>query len=73
MTLTGADGGVDITGDLTITGNLIISGEFEKSGSNINVVDDAFLKLNTGISEVDSGLIIETSDTDDARLFYDVS
>ena len=73
LTLTGADGGVDITGDLTITGNLIISGEFEKSGSNINVVDDAFLKLNTGNSEVDSGLIIETSDTDDARLFYDVS
>ena len=73
LTLTGADGGVDITGDLTITGNLIISGEFEKSGSNINVVDDAFLKLNTGNSQVDSGLIIETSDTDDARLFYDVS
>jgi len=73
LTLTGADGGIDMTGDLTITGNLIISGEFEKSGSNINVVDDAFLKLNTGNSEVDSGLIIETSDTDDARLFYDVS
>jgi hypothetical protein len=31
------------------------------------------LKLNTGNSEVDSGLIIETSDSDDARLFYDVS
>ena len=73
LTLTGADGGIDMTGDLTITGNLSISGEFEKSGSNINVVDDAFLKLNTGNSEVDSGLIIETSDTDDARLFYDVS
>ena len=73
LTLTGADGGIDMTGDLTITGNLTISGEFEKSGSNINVVDDAFLKLNTGNSEVDSGLIIETSDSDDARLFYDVS
>ncbi len=73
LTLTGADGGIDMTGDLTITGNLSISGEFEKSGSNINVVDDAFLKLNTGNSEVDSGLIIETSDSDDARLFYDVS
>ena len=73
LTLTGADGGIDMTGDLTITGNLIISGEFEKSGSNINVIDDAFLKLNTGNSEVDAGLIIETGDTDDARLFYDVS
>ncbi len=40
LTLTGADGGIDMTGDLTITGNLTISGEFEKSGSNINVVDD---------------------------------
>ena len=73
LTLTGADGGIDMTGDLTITGNLIISGEFEKSGSNINVIDDAFLKLNTGNSEVDAGLIVETSDSDDARLFYDVS
>ena len=44
LTLTGADGGIDMTGDVTITGNLSISGEFEKSGSNINVVDDAFLK-----------------------------
>jgi hypothetical protein len=73
LTLTGADGGIDMTGDLTITGNLIISGEFEKSGSNINVIDDAFLKLNTGNSEVDAGIIVETGDTDDARLFYDVS
>ena len=73
LTLTGADGGVDITGDVTVTGNLTVSGEFDKSGSVINLVDDAFIKLNSGNSEVDSGLIIETGDTDDARLFYDVS
>ena len=29
--------------------------------------------MNAGNSEVDSGLIVETGDTDDARLFYDVS
>ena len=45
LTLTGADGGIDMTGDLTITGNLTISGEFEKSGSNINVVDDGNIRL----------------------------
>jgi len=73
LTLTGADGGIDMTGDLTITGNLTVSGEFDKSGSVINLVDDAFIKLNSGNSEADSGLIIETGDTDDARLFYDVS
>ena len=73
LQLTGADGGVDITGDVTVTGNLTVSGEFDKSGSVINLVDDAFIKLNSGNSEADSGIIVETSDTDDARLFYDVS
>ena len=73
LTLTGADGGIDMTGDLTITGNLTVSGEFDKSGSVINLVDDAFIKLNTGNSEVDSGIIVETGDSDDARMFYDVS
>ena len=73
LQLTGADGGVDITGDVTITGNLNISGEYNASSSQINTYDDAFIKLNNGNSEVDSGIIVETSDTDDARLFYDVS
>jgi hypothetical protein len=73
LQLTGADGGVDITGDVTITGNLTVSGEYENSSSEINIVNDAFLKLNTGNSEADSGIIVETTDTDDARLFYDVS
>ena len=71
LQLTGADGGVDITGDVTVTGNLTVSGEFDKSGSVINLVDDAFIKLNSGNGEADSGLIVETSDTDDARLFYE--
>jgi hypothetical protein len=73
LQLTGADGGVDITGDVTITGNLNISGEYNASSSVISTYDDAFIKLNNGNSEVDSGIIVETSDTDDARLFYDVS
>ena len=73
LQLTGADGGVDITGDVTVTGNLTVSGEFDKSGSVVNLVDDAFIKLNSGNSEADSGIIVETGDSDDARLFYDVS
>ena len=71
--LTGTTGAIGLTGDVTVTGNLTITGEFENSSSEINIVNDAFLKLNTGNSEADSGIIVETSDSDDARLFYDVS
>ena len=70
ITLTGATG---ITGDVTITGNLNVSGEYNATSVNVNTYDDAFIKLNNGNSEVDTGMIVETSDTDDARLFYDVS
>jgi hypothetical protein len=73
LTFTGATGAIGITGNVTITGNLSITGEFENTSSGIITVDDAFVKVNTGNSEVDAGLIVETSDTDDARLFYDVS
>ena len=73
LTLTGADGGIDMTGDLTITGNLNVSGAYNYTSSNIVQHSDTFLKVNAGGSEADAGLIVETSDTDDARLFYDVS
>ena len=73
LTLTGADGGIDLTGDLTITGNLNVSGAYNYTSSNIVEYTDTFLKVNTGGSETDAGLIVETSDSDDARLFYDVS
>ena len=61
------------TGNITIDGNLNITGEYNSSVSNVSTYDDAFIKVNTGNSEVDAGLIVETSDTDDARMFYDVS
>ena len=73
LQLTGADGGVDITGDLTIVGNLNVSGAYNYTSSNIVQHSDTFLKVNAGGSETDAGLIVETGDTDDARLFYDVS
>ena len=73
LQFTGADGGVDITGDLTIVGNLNVSGAYNYTSSNIVEHSDTFLKVNAGGSEADAGLIVETSDTDDARLFYDVS
>ena len=62
-----------MTGNVTITGNLSVSGEYTNTSSTITTVDNAFVKVNTGNSEADAGLIVETSDTDDARLFYDVS
>lgn len=61
------------TGNITIDGNLNITGEYNASSSVISTYDDAFIKLNNGNGEVDSGIIVETADTDDARLFYDVS
>ena len=73
LQLTGEDGGVDITGDLTITGNLNVSGAYNYTSSDIVQHSDTFLKVNAGGGEADAGLIVETSDTDDARLFYDVS
>ena len=73
LQLTGTDGGIDITGDVTITGNLNVSGEYENTTSTINTLNDLFIKTNSGGGEADSGLIVETGDTDDARIFYDVS
>jgi len=73
MTLDGSETAVNIAGNVNITGNLSISGEYNSSVSNISTYDDAFIKVNSGNSETDSGLIVETSDSDDARMFYDVS
>ncbi len=61
------------TGDVTIDGNLNVSGEYEATSTTINTFNDLFLKTNSGGGEADSGLIVETGDTDDARIFYDVS
>ena len=71
IALTG--GNIALTGDVNITGNLNITGEYNASSSVISTYDDAFIKLNNGNGETDSGMIVETTDTDDARLFYDVS
>ena len=73
IAITGAGGAIGLNGNVTITGNLNVSGELNSVSSTVVTVDDAFVKLNTGNSEVDAGIIVETSDTDDARLFYDVS
>ena len=73
LTLDGSETAVNIVGNVNITGQLNVSGEYNATSTNINTYDDAFIKLNNGNSETDSGVIVETSDTDDARLFYDVS
>ena len=64
----------EITGDVRIVGNLSVSGEYANTTSNINVIDDNWLKLNTGNLQADAGIIAETDSlTDDARLFWSVS
>ena len=73
LSFTGSSGDIAITGDVTITGRLIVDGEYDAKSVNIATYDDAFIKLNTGNSETDSGIIVETSDTDDARLKYNVT
>jgi len=73
LTLTGADGGVDITGDVTITGNLNVSGAYSYTSSNISEHTDTFIKVNSSGGDVDAGFIVETPDTDDARIFWDAS
>jgi len=65
--------GLTLSGSATIQGNLDVQGELTSTTSTVITVDDAFVKLNTGNSEADAGIIVDTSDTDDARLFYDVS
>ena len=65
---------LDITGNVKITGNLFVSGEYNNTTSTINVIDDNWLKLNTGNLQADAGIIVETDAlTDDARLFWSVS
>jgi hypothetical protein len=61
------------TGNVTVAGNLNVTGAYNYTSSEIVEHSDAFLKVNSGGSEADAGLIVETTDTDDARLFYDVS
>ena len=73
LAITGSTGAIALTGDVTITGNLTVSGEKNESSSVISTYDDAFIKLNNGNAETNSGMIVETGDTDDARLFYEVA
>jgi hypothetical protein len=73
LKFTGSTGAVTIVGNVDITGTLTVSGEYDAKSVNINTYDDAFIKLNNGNSETDSGLIVETGDTDDARIFYEVA
>ena len=73
IAITGSTGNIAITGDVTITGNLNVSGEYENTSGEINIINDTFLKLNTGNAEADAGIIVETTDTNDARLFYAIN
>ena len=68
---------LDITGTLGVSTNATVTGTatagtFAGSGTNAQFTNN-YIKVNNGGTEADAGLIVETGDTDDARLFYDVS
>ena len=73
MVITGATGAVAFTGNVSITGNLSVTGNYDTAATTTSTYTDTFIKVNTSNAEADAGLIVETSDTDDARMFYDVS
>lgn len=74
LQLTGADGGVDIVGDVSITGNLTISGSYDKSSVDVSTYTDTFIEVNSGqASDVDGGLIVEQASGVEARIFWDTS
>ena len=68
---------LDITGTLGVSSNATVTGTATAqnfTGSTTHAqFTNPFIKVNTGSAEADAGLIVETADTDDARLFYDVS
>jgi hypothetical protein len=73
LSFTGTTGNIALTGDVAIAGNLSITGEYTQLSSAINLIEGAYIKLNSGNSETNSGVIVETTDTDDARLFYNIT
>ena len=73
LQVTGADGGVESTGDVTITGNLTRGGSDEKASVDVGRYVEAFIGVNEGnASDVDGGLIVEKA-SGEARMFWDTS
>ena len=73
MVITGATGAVAFTGNVSITGNLTVTGNYDTAATTTSTYTDTFIKVNTSNAEADAGLIVETSDSDDARMFYEVA
>ena len=73
MVITGATGAIALTGNVSITGNLTVTGNYDTAATTTSTYTDTFIKVNTSNAEADAGLIVETSDSDDARMFYEVA
>ncbi len=73
MVITGATGAIALTGNVSITGNLTVTGNYDTAATTTSTYTDTFIKVNTSNAEADAGLIVETSDSDDARIFYEVA
>jgi hypothetical protein len=73
MVVTGATGAIAFTGNVSITGNLTVTGSYDTEASTTSTYTDTFIKVNSSNAEADAGLIVETSDASDARIFYEVA
>ena len=73
MVVTGATGAIALTGNVSITGNLTVTGSYDTAATTTSTYTDTFIKVNSSNAEADAGLIVETSDASDARIFYEVA
>ena len=73
LTLDGSEKAVAIAGNVTITGNLTVSGSYDTSSTTTSTYTDTFIQVNTDGGDVDGGLIVNTPDTNDARIYWEAS
>ena len=73
MTLDASEEEVILRGKVTIHGNLNVSGSYDTASTTTSTYTDTFIQVNTGGGDVDGGLIVNTPDTNDARVFWEAS
>jgi hypothetical protein len=73
MTLDASEEEIILRGKVTIHGNLNVSGSYDTASTTTSTYTDTFIQVNTDGGDVDGGLIVNTPDTNDARVFWEAS